>query len=104
MREEQPTDISQCCEADRMKLGYLRVYASQRRSRRKTLHFNLLRNPRPTTTLTGRVVLPVLTGVAEFERPLIAIRTEEGRRTDRVPDDPFDRRPKLRPDQRTPAR
>ena len=104
MREERPTDISQCCEADRMKLGYLRVYASQRRSRRKTLHFNLLRNPRPTTTLTGRVVLPVLTGVAEFERPLIAIRTEEGRRTARVPDDPFDRRPKLRPDQRTLAR
>ena len=96
--------MSQCCEADRMKLGYLRVYASQRRSRRKTLHFNLLRNPRPTTTLTGRVVLPVLTGVAEFERPLIAIRTEEGRRTARVPDDPFDRRPKLRPDQRTLAR
>ena len=104
VREERPTDISQCCEADRMKLGYLRVYASQRRSRRKTLHFNLLRNPRPTTTLTGRVVLPVLTGVAEFERPLIAIRTEEGRRTARVPDDPFDRRPKLRPDQRTLAR
>ena len=104
MREERPTDISQCCEAGRMKLGYLRVCASQRRSRRKTLHFNLLRNPRPTTTLAGRVVLPVFTGVAEFERPLIAIRTEEGRRTARAPDVPFDRRPKLRPDQRTLAR
>ena len=52
-----------------MKLGYLRVYASQRRLRRKTLHFNLLRNPRPTTTLTGRVVLPVLTGVKGGEKP-----------------------------------
>ena len=101
VREERPTDISQCCEAGRMKLGYLRVCASQRRSRRKTLHFNLLRNPRPTTTLAGRVVLPVFTGVAEFERPLIAIRTEEGRRTARAPDVPFDRRPKLRPDQRS---
>ena len=104
MREERPTDISQCCEAGRMTLGYLRVCASQRRSRRKTLHFNLLRNPRPTTTLAGRVVLPVSTGVAEFERPLIAIRTEEGRRTARAPDVPFDRRPELRPDQRTLAR
>ena len=54
VREERPTDISQCCEAGRMTLGYLRVCASQRRSRRKTLHFNLLRNPRPTTTLAGR--------------------------------------------------
>ena len=104
VREERPTDISQCCEAGRMTLGYLRVCASQRRSRRKTLHFNLLRNPRPTTTLAGRVVLPVSTGVAEFERPLIAMRTEEGRRTARAPDVPFDRRPELRPDQRTLAR
>ena len=104
VREERPTDISQCCEAGRMTLGYLRVCASQRRSRRKTLHFNLLRNPRPTTTVAGRVVLPVSTGVAEFERPLIAIRTEEGRRTARAPDVPFDRRPELRPDQRTLAR
>ena len=104
MREERPTDISQCCEAGRMTLGYLRVCASQRRARRKTLHFNLLRNPRPTTTLTGRVVLPVSTGVAEFERPLIAIRTEERRRTARAPDVPFDRRSELRPDQRTLAR
>ena len=104
VREERPTDISQCCEAGRMTLGYLRVCASQRRSRRKTLHFNLLRNPRPTTTLAGRVVLPVSTGVAEFERPLIALRTEEGRRTARAPDIPFDRRPELRPDQRTLAR
>ena len=48
-----------------------------------------------------RHLLPVFTGVAEFERPLIAIRTEEGRRTARAPDVPFDRRPKLRPDQRS---
>ena len=55
----------------------------------------------PTTTLAGRVVLPVFSGVAEFERTLIAIRTKQGQRTDRVPDVPFDRRVKLRPDQRT---
>ena len=30
VREERPTDISQCCEAGRMKLGYLRVWGHQK--------------------------------------------------------------------------
>ena len=56
-----------------MKLRYARVCASQRRSRRKTPHFNLLRNPEPTTTPAGRVVLTVFAGVAQFERSLIGV-------------------------------
>ena len=72
MREERPTDISQCCEAGRMKHGYLRVGTSQTIGE-KTQHFNLLRNSRPTTTLAGRVVLPVFCGVAEFERTVIGV-------------------------------
>ena len=87
-----------------MKLRYARVCASQRRSRRKTPHFNLLRNPEPTTTPAGRVVLTVFAGVAQFERSLIGIRTEEGRRTAQARDVPFERPPKLRPDQRILAR
>ena len=83
-----------------MKLRYARVCASQRRSRRKTPHFNLLRNPEPTTTPAGRVVLTVFAGVAQFERSLIGIRTEEGRRTAQARDVPFERPAKLRPDQR----
>ena len=104
VREERPTDISQYCGADRMKLRYARVCASQRRSRRKTPHFNLLRNPEPTTTPAGRVVLTVFAGVAQFERSLIGIRTEEGRRTAQARDVPFERPSKLCPDQRILAR
>ena len=87
-----------------MKLGYARVCASQRRSRRKTPHFNFLRNPGLTTTPTGPVVLTVFVGVAQLERSLIAIRTEEGRRSAQARDAPFDRPPKLRPDQCTLSR
>ena len=87
-----------------MKLRYARVCASQKRSRRKTPHFNLLRNPEPTTTPAGRVVLTVFAGVAQFERSLIGIRTEEGRRTAQARDVPFERQSKLRPDQRILAR
>ena len=87
-----------------MKLRYARVCASQRRSRRKTPHFNFLRNPEPTTTPAGRVVLTVFAGVAQFERSLIGIRTEEGRRTAQARDVPFERSSKLRPDQRILAR
>ena len=42
--------------------------------------------------------------VAQFERSLIGIRTEEGRRTAQARDVPFERPPKLRPDQRILAR
>ena len=47
VREERPTDISQPGGVDCMKLGYARVCVSQRRSKRKTLSFNHLRNPGP---------------------------------------------------------
>ena len=43
-------------------------------------------------------------GIAEFERSLIAARTEEGRRAAQARGVPFGRPPKLRPDQRTLAR
>ena len=42
--------------------------------------------------------------IAEFERSLIAARTEEGRRAAQARGVPFGRPPKLRPDQRTLAR
>ena len=57
-----------------------------------------------TTTPAGRMVLTVLAGIAEFERSLIAARTEEGRRAAQARGVPFGRPPKLRPDQRTLAR
>ena len=41
-------------------------------------------------------------GIAEFERALIATRTEEGRRAAQARGVSFGRPPKLRPDQRTP--
>ena len=46
----------------------------------------------------------VFAGIAEFERSLIATRTEEGRRAAQARGVPFGRPPKLRPDQRTLAR
>ena len=57
-----------------------------------------------TTTPAGRMVLTVFAGIAEFERSLIATRTEEGRRAAQARGVPFGRPPKLRPDQRTLAR
>ena len=57
-----------------------------------------------TTTPAGRMVLTVFAGIAEFERSLIAARTEEGRRAAQARRIPFGRPPKLRPDQRTLAR
>ena len=50
------------------------------------------------------MVLTVFAGIAEFERSLIATRTEEGRRVAQVRGVPFGRPPKLRPDQHTLAR
>ena len=57
-----------------------------------------------TMTSAGRMVLTVFAGIAEFERSLIAARTEEGRRAAQARGVPFGRPPKLRPDQRTLAR
>ena len=57
-----------------------------------------------TTTPAGRMVLTVFGGIAEFERSLIATRTEEGRRAAQARGVSFGRPPKLRPDQRTLAR
>ena len=57
-----------------------------------------------TTSPAGRMVLTVFAGIAEFERSLIATRTEEGRRAAQARGVPFGRPPKLRPDQRTVAR
>ena len=54
-----------------------------------------------TTTPAGRLVLTVFAGIAKFERSLIAVRTEEGRRAAQARGVPFGRPPKLRPDQRT---
>ncbi len=50
------------------------------------------------------MVLTVFAGIAEFERSLIAPRTEGGRRAAQARGVPFGRPPKLRPDQRTRAR
>ena len=57
-----------------------------------------------TTTPAGRMVLTVFAGIAEFERSLIATRTEEGRRAAQARGVSFGRPPKLRPNQRTLAR
>ena len=54
-----------------------------------------------TTTPAGRMVLTVFAGIAEFERSLIATRTEEGRRAAQARGVPFGRPPKLLPEQRT---
>ena len=48
-----------------------------------------------TTTTAGRMVLTVFAGIAEFERSLIATRTEEGRRAAQARGVPFGRPPKL---------
>ena len=50
-----------------------------------------------TTSPAGRMVLTVFAGIAEFERSLIAARTEEGRRAAQARGVPFGRPPKLRP-------
>ena len=57
-----------------------------------------------TISPAGRMVLTVFAGIAEFERSLIATRTEEGRRVAQARGVPFGCPPKLRPDQRTLAR
>ena len=50
------------------------------------------------------MVLTVFAGIAEFERSLIATRTEEGRRAAHARGVRFGRRPKLQPNQRLLAR
>lgn len=57
-----------------------------------------------TTSPAGRMVLTVFAGIAEFERALIAERTEEGRRSARQRGVAFGRPRKLRPDQQALAR
>ena len=46
-----------------------------------------------TTSPAGRMVLTVFAGIAEFERSLIATRTEEGRRAAQARGVPFGRPP-----------
>ena len=53
-----------------MKLGYLRVGVSQRAVEEKISALqSIAESPGLLRRLSGRVVLPVLTGVAAFERP-----------------------------------
>ena len=57
--------------------------------------------PKPwadTTSPAGRMALTVFGGIAEFERALIAERTEDGRRPARQRGVAFGRPPKLRPE------
>ena len=56
-----------------------------------------------TTTPTGKLILTVLGGLAEFERSLIRERTGEGRERARKAGTRFGRPPKLTPYQRTEA-
>lgn len=53
-----------------------------------------------TTTPTGKLILTVLGGLAEFERALILERTSEGRERARKAGRPLGRRPKLNAHQR----
>src|SRR5262252_319226 len=53
-----------------------------------------------TTTPTGKLMLTVLGGIAEFERSLILERTNEGRAKAKAEGKPFGRRPKLTAHQR----
>jgi DNA invertase Pin-like site-specific DNA recombinase len=48
-----------------------------------------------TTTPHGRLILNVLSGIAEFERELIMIRTTEGRIRAKAAGKKFGRKPKL---------
>lgn len=50
-----------------------------------------------TTTPHGRLILTVLSGLAEFERELIKARTAEGRRRAKAAGRRFGRKPKLTP-------
>jgi len=52
-----------------------------------------------TTTAHGRLMLTVLGGLAEFERELIRVRTDEGRRRAMARGVQFGRKPKLTPHQ-----
>jgi DNA invertase Pin-like site-specific DNA recombinase len=52
-----------------------------------------------TTSPAGRMVLTVFAGIAEFERELIRLRTDEGRQAAKKRGVTFGRPPKLRPDQ-----
>lgn len=57
-----------------------------------------------TTSPSGRMILTVFAGIAEFERDLIRSRTDEGRHAAMQRGVSFGRPPKLRPDQRNLAR
>lgn len=57
-----------------------------------------------TTTPTGRMILTVFGGIAEFERSLILTRTDDGRRAAKGRGVTFGRPPKMRQDQQELAR
>jgi DNA invertase Pin-like site-specific DNA recombinase len=56
-----------------------------------------------TTTAHGRLMLMVLSGLAEFERELIRIRTGEGRERAKANGKSLGRKPKLTPHQKEEA-
>jgi DNA invertase Pin-like site-specific DNA recombinase len=56
-----------------------------------------------TTTPHGRLMLTVLGGLAEFERELIRLRTDEGRKRAQARGVRFGRKPTLTPHQRAEA-
>ncbi len=53
-----------------------------------------------TTTPTGKMIMTVFGGIAEFERSLILTRTQEGREAAQARGVAFGRPSKLRPDQK----
>ena len=57
-----------------------------------------------TTTPAGKMIMTVLSGIAEFERTLILSRTQEGREAAKARGVAFGRPQKMRPEQKEVAR
>jgi DNA invertase Pin-like site-specific DNA recombinase len=102
LREMRADDILVVTRLDRLARSTAELLRIAEVIAEKSAGFQSLEEPwADTTSPAGRMVLTVFAGVAEFERALIRLRTEEGRQAARHRGVLFGRPQKLRSDQKT---
>ena len=103
--EVRKKDILVVTRLDRLARSTVELLAIAERLREKDTGLQSLDEPwADTTSPSGRMVMTIFAGIAEFERTLIISRTSDGRLAAKARGVAFGRPKKMRPDQQELAR
>ena len=101
LNQLEPGDVLVVTKLDRLARSSWDLHRILRRVQEAEAEFNSLAESWiDTTTPHGRLILTVLGGIAEFERELFLLRTNEGRTKAKADGIVFGRKPKLTAHQR----